>query len=173
MSYQAHMWRLIRAQPSGISIHALAGDTGASMKSARHYVYALLSAGVLEVSEQRPDQTHRYRLVRDTGPVPPRHDGDQLVTAPTTRYRIWQAIRVMRSYTVRDLVATAECRVEPVRHLVRDLVDAGYARVTQPAHRPSGRHARYQLLRDTGPLPLVRHKSGALTDPNTHEEINL
>lgn len=83
------------------------------------------------------------------------------------RQRMWQSMRVLKRFSVADLVATAETPANSANHYVRALRRAGYLRCVQPVQ--SGRtagHARYQLMRDTGPC-APRIGKDAVRDPNT------
>lgn len=83
------------------------------------------------------------------------------------RSRMWQGMRVMRTFTVADLEATAEvCRASAL-HYVQALREAGYLQCVDG--KPAGRFVRgasYRLLRDTGPHGPRVSRSGAVLDIN-------
>ena len=90
-----------------------------------------------------------------------RRSGDHTrrrIRRPCDRDRVWQSMRVMRTFSQPELVATAEAGRENVRRYVRGLLNAGYLAVVRPTD--SGRrggHAVYRLVRDTGPhAPRLR-----------------
>lgn len=86
--------------------------------------------------------------------------------AQQDRARLWQAMRMLRSFTQGDLVATAEASANHVCKYLSALVRAEYLRVVQPRRSGvAGGEAHYRLLRDTGPLAPRIGKSGLL-DPN-------
>lgn len=83
------------------------------------------------------------------------------------RSRMWQAMRVLRTFTVADMEATAEVSRASATHYVRALRDAGY--VQRLPGKRIGRVAQfmsYRLLQNTGPhAPRVSHV-GKLLDMN-------
>ena len=88
---------------------------------------------------------------------------------PRARDRAWQSMRIMRRFTLPDLMATAEISHDNAKKYVRGLVLSGYVRVV--VERASGRkggHAVYQLLRDTGPRAPRLQTDGRTYDPNEH-----
>lgn len=82
------------------------------------------------------------------------------------RQKMWQAMRVQRSFTVADIVATAEVSYTNARKYVRALARGGYIACESP--RRSGRtggHARWRLAIDRGPAaPRIGHEG--IVDPN-------
>lgn len=91
----------------------------------------------------------------------------------TARYRAWQSMRMLRRFTVPDLVATAEVRNDNAGNYVRALLDAGFLRVVKPKREGvKGGHPIYLLVRNTGPKPpLVRGHGRTVWDANTDEEV--
>lgn len=82
------------------------------------------------------------------------------------RSRMWQSMRVMRRFTVADLVATAEVGDSAATKYVRYLLRAGYLRcVVAKLNGRTGGHAHYRLLKDTGPF-APRVGKQAVSDPN-------
>lgn len=82
------------------------------------------------------------------------------------RSRMWQAMRVLRSFTVADLMATAEVGDSAAAKYVRYLARAGYLRcVVAKANGRTGGHAQYRLVKDTGPF-APRVGKQAVRDPN-------
>lgn len=82
------------------------------------------------------------------------------------RARLWQSMRVLRRFTVADIVAAGEVGESAATKYVRFLRQAGYLRVVQPKREGiTGGHAVYALVRDTGPhAPRIGNR--ALRDPN-------
>lgn len=80
---------------------------------------------------------------------------------------MWQAMRVMRRFTVAEIMATAEVGASAATKYVRFLTAGGYLRCVQARRSGyTGGHAQYQLLRDTGPCAPRIGKYG-VRDPNT------
>jgi len=86
------------------------------------------------------------------------------------RYRAWQSMRMLRRFSIPDLVATAEISNANVSKYVRRLLHAGYLRVAQEKRSGiAGGHTVYQLIRNTGPSQPRCRSNGTLYDPNTGE----
>lgn len=78
-SGEGNMWRTMRAMraaftPTDIAAHATTGDVLVSRDEAQLYCQLLARAGYLRVARKAapPRREAVYRLVRDTGPQPPR-----------------------------------------------------------------------------------------------------
>lgn len=82
------------------------------------------------------------------------------------RARMWQSMRVLRRFTVADIVAAGEVGESAATKYVRFLRQAGYLRVAQAKREGvTGGHAVYVLVRDTGPhAPRIGNR--AVRDPN-------
>lgn len=84
------------------------------------------------------------------------------------RERAWAAMRILRRFTIADLVTTAEAGGNNILKYVLDLTRAGYLhRVTsrQPGLKLGG--AVYGVVINSGPhAPRVR-TDGSIYDPNT------
>lgn len=82
------------------------------------------------------------------------------------RQRIWQALRVMREFTVAEIIATAEASATNTRHYLRSLAKADYVLCVRSRHSGySGGHALWRLVRDTGPY-APRIGARGVQDPN-------
>ncbi len=87
--------------------------------------------------------------------------------SPRVRDRIWQSMRVLRRFTLPDLVATTGASRENAKKYVRGLVRAGYLRCLSPyARGRKGGHAVWMLARDTGPHAPRLQADGQTYDPN-------
>jgi hypothetical protein len=83
------------------------------------------------------------------------------------RSRMWQAMRVLRTFTVADMEATAEVSRASATHYVRALRDAGYVQ-RLPGKRigQAAQFMSYRLVQNTGPhAPRVSH-GGKVLDMN-------
>lgn len=87
------------------------------------------------------------------------------------RGRMWRSMRILRKFTVSDLVATAVVTPAVAYRYVKTLSDAGYIECSKP-HKPGsagkGRcepphDAKWMLVRDTGPYAP---RGGKHRDPN-------
>jgi len=84
------------------------------------------------------------------------------------RYRAWQSMRILRRFTIPEIVATAEIGRSNADKYIRFLVSFGYIRIaTHKRDGARGGHAVYMLVRNTGPSQPVARSTGALYDANT------
>lgn len=89
------------------------------------------------------------------------------------RYRAWQSMRILRRFTLPDLVATAEINNNNAQKYVDALSKGGYLRLVKPrASGVKGGHAVWQLVKNTGPNPPRIWSNGRIWDPNTGEEVD-
>jgi DNA-binding IscR family transcriptional regulator len=88
---------------------------------------------------------------------------------PRARDRAWQSIRILRQFTLADLVATAEIGRDNARKFVLGLRRAGYVReVREKRNGHRGGYAIYRLTRDTGPHAPRMQSDGRTYDTNQH-----
>lgn len=96
----------------------------------------------------------------------------------TMEGKIWEAVRKSRTFTATDIAALATSETMPispkfVADYIKMLVQCDYVREQRGnARKPSGA-ARFQLLRDTGPLPPVRKRFRVIVDPNLGEIVHM
>ena len=89
--------------------------------------------------------------------------------------RIWTAMRIARNFTPQDLQAGLGQSDDPVslkqvQRFCSLLTEAGYLRATQKAR--NGKHpAKYQLVRNTGPLPPTSKKLPVIVDENEERVV--
>ncbi|BCV29227.1 winged helix-turn-helix domain-containing protein [Shewanella algae] len=94
----------------------------------------------------------------------------------TAQQCVWQSMRIMRTFTYPDLVATAEVSMSTARVYCNLLAQFGYVRQVRgrPNHLPNsqrvGEYASFRLVKDTGPIAPKRQKGG-LFDANLNKEI--
>lgn len=82
-----------------------------------------------------------------------------------TRDRIWQSMRIMRRFTVHDLMATAVSNYDNTSKFITALADVGVLRCEIPSGArpgvPCRQPAVWKLARDLGPItPQVRRLPG-------------
>lgn len=77
----------------------------------------------------------------------------------TTRYRVWQAIRIYRRFTTEDLVALGGMKAKSIRNYVYFLKRVGILKALSDGYT--------MLVRDVGPLVPVERPDGKLHDPNS------
>ncbi len=89
----------------------------------------------------------------------------------TNREKAWKVMRAMITFTLSDVVITADVPYENIRHYVDCLLHAGYVR-KDGKKRIDGRpgfDVIYRLIKNTGPKPPVQKALRFLYDPNTKE----
>ena len=100
-----------------------------------------------------------------------------VTTAPMksgARFRMWRAMRMLRQFTIADLVATAEASHANATRFVWALTRAGYLRIVTP--KRSGRKggaAVYLLARDTGPYAPRHRRDGTIFDSSGSDVATL
>lgn len=83
------------------------------------------------------------------------------------RSRMWQSMRVMRTFNVGELEATAEVSRASATHYVRALRDAGYLQcITSRRVGRASQFVTYRLRKDTGPHGPRVARDGSVFDPN-------
>lgn len=164
------VWEVIRTLKDFTAPDIRAELPGAApLDRIREYCGCLVAGGYLTKTGPR------YRLVKDLGAEAPRlrRDGTE-VTQGQQRERIWRAMRVLKRFTVAELMlASADGDKTPAQ---AELVD--YCRWLSRAgiliHRPNtlGMLTEYLLLpsKVPGPLPPQILRRKALWDPN-HKRI--
>lgn len=87
--------------------------------------------------------------------------------------RCWRTIRVLREFTVADVVQGAEVSLSYAGDWVRNLHRAGYLKQIAAADEFNGISARYLLIRNSGPAaPIWRVADKALYDPNLDQTFS-
>lgn len=86
------------------------------------------------------------------------------------RGKLWKAMRMLREFTSRDLLAVCEMEERKrgsIQAYLSLLNRVGYVRMTR-----TGMARSYRLIRNTGPLPpLLLRNHTIFFDQNTQEEI--
>ena len=87
-----------------------------------------------------------------------------ILSGRTPRDDMWRSMRVMRTFTIRDVSATAEVSYTAAQKYVSALGRAGYLR--RLGRKAGGRDLYWQLVRETGPRGPVRRRDGRVWDIN-------
>lgn len=85
------------------------------------------------------------------------------------RGKLWQAMRILRTFTCIELAAVCEMtdKIDSIRTYVAQLHKVGYTTM-----RRSGTTRYYRLIRNTGPqAPYFMRNRTIYYDPNTQEEF--
>ncbi len=84
-----------------------------------------------------------------------------------TRDRVWASMRMLRTFSIPDLMATSDAGYDNVKKYVRGLERAGYLRRIADHTGRKGQHARWILIRDTGHIAPRLCSDGTTYDANT------
>lgn len=166
------IWKLIRAMRT-FTMRDLWEELRLSKASIQDYLMGLARAGYLGI-EQIPGRgglpVNRYTLTKDPGPEPPRvrRDGTE-VTQGRGRIQMWRAMKVLGTFTVRDLVvhaATEEHQVAmgEARTYCQFLAKAGYLVKRGDAYV-------FQRQKYTGPRPPMIQRIKQVFDPNLNQVV--
>lgn len=145
----------------------------------REYTACLLNGGFLIVhAEKGPGAPTIYELIRDNGVEAPRlrRDGSE-VTQGRAQEQMWRAMRILGTFTPRELAVNATTEEVPVaeeaaKSYIMYVSKAGYITMVTPPKPGSrygrGAQARYRFLatRYTGPRPLQVQRVKQVFDPN-------
>lgn len=179
------IWQAIRFLKK-FTFEELEATTEQSYPHVRRYVRRLLGAGYLRLVESVKEAgRNEYRLIRDTGPLPPLprrnlaavYDPNNQQTyqeslGPTARDLAWQFMRQRTPFQLADLLRLGMQQANAYKYLA-GLIEAGYLTQTAACKPgPGGSPAEYLLLRDTGELAPVVQRSGDVYDPNLDEVSN-
>ena len=168
------IWRTIRrlGQRGGLfDVLAIRGQLRGvvARERIRDYCQALQAGGYL-VAAEMPDGAPGWQLLRDPGIEPPRvrRDGTPVVMG-AGREQCWRAMRILKEFGVRELLATANSD----RWSIAEGEAADYcqrlARAGILLKDGHGAQVRYRLpiSRYTGPRPLQIRRTKEVFDPNT------
>jgi len=170
------IWSAIRKLRTGFSIMDIERTTRINESTIRTYVQGLTKAGYLERLNAEPVGGRypraAWNLIRDVGIDAPRVTRTgKAVSQGLGRENMWRTMRILNSFTVVELCATASTDTVTVdimdaQHYCKYLQRAGYLRVVTPGH--SGKRRRYALLkaRYSGPKPPMIQRVHQVFDPN-------
>lgn len=151
----------------------LQATTRVPMGTLQTYLRGLTLAGYLQCSDTPPRVASTWTLVRDVGVDTPRvtRDGKE-VTQGSGRERMWRSMRILKDFSLVELVATASRGGAPVAKgeagfYVGALLQARYLK-SSVAATSTGRVARYLLVPafNTGPRAPMVQKVKQVFDPN-------
>lgn len=152
---------------------ALAARVDRRQTVIKDYLASLVRAGILRRETQAsPGLFNRYELVLDSGVDAPRLRKDGTPLPDTGQVRMWRAMKILKIFSVRDLVVHASLPDAPIKESTAET----YCRwLTQ------GRYlnlppvedgvVRYRLIRDTGAKAPQILRIKQLYDPNTGEVV--
>ncbi|MGD9949877.1 MAG: hypothetical protein AB7U29_15560 [Desulfobulbus sp.] len=160
------LWEIIREMRT-ITLRGLRNETVLSMDTVREYVLGLEKAGFLQrlPREEGPWAPNTWELIKDVGIEAPRVRKDgTLVTQGDGRRNMWEAMRILRTFTPRELAVAAslpECPVKESTALdyAKHLCKAGYL-------KQNGKAYRFLPAAYTGPMAPQIQRTKLVWDPN-------
>jgi hypothetical protein len=174
------IWSAIRFMKR-FTFEELEQTTEQSYPHVRRYVRRLLDAGYLRLVSQAKgrDSCNCYRLIRDTGPLPPiprdnlpqtfdPNNGETYAedSKATARDMGWALMRLGQDFTSVDLVEVGMQRANALKYLA-GLLESGHLKQISPAKfGPGGCPAIYRLVLDTGAAAPIIQRDGSVFDPN-------
>ncbi len=161
------MWEAMRSAEGEFSLREIALASHTDRTAVRSYASALEKAGILgkrlcKVAGRF--QEAGYFLVRDVGHEAPRVRRDGTLVPPTIQDCMWRGAKMLRRFTILDLVAAAsregaEVNEEHARDYLRNLVRAGYLAATTSGFV-------FLASRNTGPRAPMVTRLSTVFDPN-------
>jgi len=160
------LWEAIR-KLEVFTLRELREETVLSLDTVREYVQGLETAGYVERSTKAE---HRFepvcwKLIKDVGVEAPRVRKDgTAVTQGDGRKNMWEAMRIMRTFTARELAVAAslpDCLVKEstAEDYAKHLCKAGYLRKT-------GSSYMFLPTAYTGPMAPQIQRTKRVWDPN-------
>lgn len=160
------LWEVIRRLQT-FTLRTLREETVLKMDSVREYVFGLESAGFLrrQPRSEKPGTPNSWELVNDIGVEAPRVRKDgTLVTQGDGRKNMWEAMRILRTFTARELAVAAslpECRVKE-----QTAIDYAYHLCKAGYLKKSGDGYTFLPAAYTGPQPPQIQRTKRVWDPN-------
>ncbi|MDR2551413.1 MAG: hypothetical protein LBD10_14570 [Desulfobulbus sp.] len=158
------VWEAIR-QLREFTVRELRNKTLLTIESVRDYVLGLTAAGYLKAYPQPKGFVTVYALSNDVGAEAPRvrKDGTP-VTQGDGRKNMWEAMRILRTFTPRELAVAAsmpDCLVKEstAADYAKHLCHAGYL-------RKFGDSYMFLPTAYTGPLAPMIQRTKRVWDPN-------
>jgi len=164
------VWEAIRAKEV-FNLKDVREETTMKVESVREYVIGLEKAGYVErvpQKELRIGIAACWRLIKDVGVEAPRVQKDGTpVTQGAGRKNMWEAMRIMRTFTSRELAVAAslpDCLVKEstAEDYAKHLCKAGYL-------RKNGSSYMFLPTAYTGPMAPQIQRTKRVWDPNQHQ----
>ena len=174
------VWRVIRTLRTQFSVADLRYDTALGLDTIRDYVTGLSNGGYLKKDGEREVNgriSTLYTLINDVGTAAPRvRKNGTLVTQGRGNQLMWRTMKVLGTFTARDLALTAsleECQIKQLSasSYCQQLHKAGYLAVAHGGK--SAAPALYRLIPNkyTGPQAPMIQKIKQIFDPNLGEVV--
>ena len=137
---------------------------------ARDYLTGLVRAGIVDVVHYGPGQFSTYTLVKDCGVCAPRVRKNGYLLPDSGRTRMWLAMPILGTFTIRELAAAASLpdasvSIEEAKGYCCWLTKGGYL------HHVGTSTYRFVPARATGPKAPQILRDKQLYDPNIDKVI--
>lgn len=155
-SLRRSSWEWIQQQPDFKS-HELAAVLGKDIKTTTQVIAHFVKKGCVRIVDnlKRP---HTYQRVEG---VKPNFRDATTLDGVSSRQKIWQAIRFIKTFTVSDIESASEERQNTIQSYISYLKASGYVKIE---HKKGV--TKYRLIENTGRLcPIARYNG--LFDQNT------
>ncbi|MBR9841185.1 MAG: hypothetical protein GYB50_25380 [Rhodobacteraceae bacterium] len=141
---------------------------GIAHSSAHTFMQRWERAGRIRM--HRRDEQNRKLFVATDRAIPVIPPSPVAGQVPTQEGNMWRAMRRLGHFSPTDVAAHSnaggvEVTIDKARGYCRQLLGAGYLKVRRTAI-PGRREAKYQLIRDSGPLPPRPARVRGVLDPN-------
>lgn len=163
------IWTAIRELKT-FTAQDLSRKSGETVDASRDYVRGLCAAGFVEpAGHSGAFKRASFNLVKDPGLDAPRVRRDGTIVPEPGRDRMWRSMRILKDFSIKDLVATASLQEAPIAEgeaafYCLCLARAGFLYEIQPNKR-----FRFLPSQYTGPRsPMVR-RVREVVDANTGE----
>lgn len=136
------------------------------------YLNLLVKHGFLTIVEQ--ERPTRYQFIKDNGIDAPRFTNEGvLMVNSTVNENVWRSMRILKTFTVNELVANSGTSKKSVSHgtviaYVRLLRNAGYLIVVE---KLKNKVERLKLIKDTGRKPPQILRVKEVYDPNINKIV--
>lgn len=176
------IWAAIRKLGTFTTLD-LEGETHVKEATIRTYVMGLERAGYLQRIDNAPGRipgairAARWKLSNDVGVEAPRVTRQgKPVTQGGAREQMWRTMRILGTFTYRDLAIQASTETQPVaeddaKSYCRYLDRAGYLRLTEKGGPGKLNVYRFITARYTGPKPPMVQRVRQVFDPNLNQVV--
>lgn len=174
LNTREHLWQVMLALKS-FTVKDVARETLYHASTVGDYLNCLAAAGIIQKEMTEPTRgiisVARYTIDPETAPAePPRVRADgSIVTQGMGRHNMWRTMKMMKEFTVAQLVAFASTEVVTIALLEAEyycdyLSKAGYISAVTGS---SPRAYRFNADRYTGPKPPMIQRVLNVFDQNT------
>lgn len=182
---EAPLWRVMLSADRPMSASELHRATAAHPNAIQARLRRWELAGFVArhgVAPARFALTDAARAANDDQQGPPQvmRDGTVRARRRTDRARLWSAMRVLKQFTLPELLIASGATRRSAEDLINCLCRAGYLRVEHRGNQTKGEWSSYRLTRVVGPrAPSIRQRVEGgvrhrlLVDPNTNAEIDI